>query len=197
MLAGFDGLKGDPLKPEVRTFQTETEAREDADPFKGFDVSELQSRFTAIKKTIADQEANAEIRAQQARQQWLVEQRMDVVFPNPEEKAKALFSKITDAVNSGQEKVEIGRWDADILEDRGRKIDGQVTDAMIERQSEKMTPISEGWEKDLLGEPKAVYELWRDYLKTKGIKLFASIDNPYDKTGKAPGTLIFHLAGWA
>ena len=94
-----------------------------------------------------------------------------------EEKKIQLAAKvIRRAIDSGRTEMLVYRFPNQLCTDHGRAINQR----------------GPGWEKNLTGTPKEVYQLWYDYLRPRGYKIkFEIIDWPGGLPGDVGVTLVW------
>lgn len=113
--------------------------------------------------------------AAEAEKRALIERLSKPSSLSEEEKIQLAATVIQRAVRNGLSEVQIYRFPNSLCTDRGRAIN--------QRES--------GWEKTLTGIPYEIYQLWSDYLKSRGYRiLYQIIDFP----GGMPGDISIVLS---
>ncbi|HVT26985.1 MAG TPA: hypothetical protein VHE81_03095 [Lacipirellulaceae bacterium] len=124
----------------------------------------------ALKETErADQYARLAAAAE-AEKQALIERLSRPSGKSEEEKIQLASTIIQRAVRNGLTEVQVYRFPNSLCTDNGRAINQQEA----------------GWENTLMGIPKEIFELWREYLKPRGYRIgYQIIDYP----GGIPGDI--------
>jgi hypothetical protein len=108
--------------------------------------------------------------AAEAEKQALIERLSRPSGKSEEEKIKLASTIIQRAVRNGLTEVQVYRFPNSLCTDNGRAINQQEA----------------GWENTLMGIPKEIFELWREYLKPRGYRIgYQIIDYP----GGIPGDI--------
>jgi hypothetical protein len=117
----------------------------------------------------ADQYARLAATAE-AEKQALIERLSRPSGKSEEEKIQLASTIIQRAVRNGLTEVQVYRFPNSLCTDSGR--------AIIQQEA--------GWENTLMGIPKEIFELWREYLKPRGYRIgYQIIDYP----GGIPGDI--------
>jgi len=139
-------------------------------------AKEIQKQAAIKEAEKADKEARAAAAAE-AEKKALIERLGKPSGLSEDEKVKLASSVIQRAVRNGLTEVQVYRFPNMLCTDKGRAIN-------------QMEP---GWEKTLTGIPKEIYQLWSDYLKSRGYRIrYQVIDFP----GGVPGDIGITIS-WA
>jgi hypothetical protein len=145
-------------------------------------IDDLIPNATQIRKEAALKEAEkAEeyvrlAAAAEAEKRALIERLSKPSGKSEEEKIKLASTVIQRAVRNGLTEVLVYRFPNTLCTDKGRAIN----------QMEK------GWENTLTGIPKEIFQLWTDYLKSRGYRIaYQIIEFP----GGIPGDIGITIAG--
>lgn len=137
-------------------------------------AKEIQ-RQAAIADAEKAEQYVQKLAAAEAEKRALIERLSKPSGLSEEEKIQLASTVIQRAVRNGLSEVQIYRFSSSLCTDRGRAI-GQR---------------EPGWEKTLTGVPRAIHQLWSDYLKPRGYRiLFQVIDFP----GGLPGDISIVLS---
>jgi hypothetical protein len=132
-------------------------------------AKEIQKQAAIKEAEKADKEARASVAAE-AEKRALIERLAQPSGLSEDEKVKLASSVIQRAVRNGLTEVQVYRFPNALCTDKGRAIN-------------QMEP---GWEKTLTGIPKEIFQLWTDYLKSRGYRIrYQVIDFP----GGVPGDI--------
>ncbi|MBR0693334.1 hypothetical protein [Bradyrhizobium lablabi] len=139
-------------------------------------IDDLIPNASVIQKEAALKEAEKadeyarRAAAAEAEKRALIERLSKPSGLTEEEKVKLASTVIQRAVRNGLTEVQVYRFPNTLCTDKGRAIN-------------QMEP---GWEKTLTGIPKEIYQLWADYLKSRGYRIrYQIIDFP----GGVPGDI--------
>jgi hypothetical protein len=139
-------------------------------------AKEIQKQAAIKEAEKADQLARAAAAAD-AEKRALIEKLSKPSGLSEEEKIKLASTVIQRAVRNGMTEVQVYRFPNLLCTDRGRAINQQEP----------------GWEKTLTGIPKEIFQLWSDYLKSRGYRIrYQVIDFP----GGMPGDIGITIS-WA
>src|SRR3954454_20084753 len=130
----------------------------------------------ALKEAEKAEEHARRLAAAEAEKRLMIEKLSQPSGLSEEEKVKLASTVIQRAVRNGLSEVQVYRFPNSLCTDHGRAIN----------QMEK------GWEKTLNGIAKEIYQLWGDYLQSRGYRIrYQIIDYP----GGVPGDISIVL-GW-
>jgi hypothetical protein len=129
----------------------------------------------AVKEVEKTEEHAQRLAAAEAEKRALIERLSKPSGLSEDEKVKLAATVIQRAVRNGLSEVQVYRFPHSLCTDHGRAINQQEP----------------GWEKTLQGIPLEIFQLWSDYLKSRGYHIkFQIVDFP----GGMPGDISIVLA---
>jgi hypothetical protein len=137
-------------------------------------AKEIQ-RQAAIADAEKAEQYVQKLAAAEAEKRTLIERLSKPSGLSEEEKIQLAAIVIQRAVRNGLSEVQVHRFPNSLCTDRGHAINQREP----------------GWEKTLTGTPREIYQLWSDYLKSRGYRiLYQIIDFP----GGMPGDISIVLS---
>ncbi|MFV0384836.1 hypothetical protein [Paracoccus sp. (in: a-proteobacteria)] len=120
-------------------------------------VKELKEYFAQIEMEKAKSAVVAASKAEQDRQALI--KRLQSDDPIPEKAIEGFLHRLKSAALKGQEEIMVARFPHELCTDLGRAIN----------QAE------DGWWNTLTGQPRHIYDIWREHLQPLGYHLKAQI----------------------
>src|SRR3954447_512228 len=144
-------------------------------------IDNLIPNATQIRKEAALKEAEKADQyarlaaAAEAEKRALIERLTKPSGKSEEEKIELASTIIQRAVRNGLTEVQVYRFPNTLCTDKGRAIN----------------QLEKGWENTLTGIPKEIFQLWTDYLKSRGYRIsYQIIDFP----GGMPGDISITIS---
>lgn len=145
-------------------------------------IDDLLPRASDIKKQAAMKDAEKteehaqRLTAAEAEKRALIEKLSKPSGLSEDEKVRLAATVIQRAVRNGLSEVQVYRFPNSLCTDHGRAINQQEPD----------------WPRTLQGIPLEIFQLWSDYLKPRGYRIYYQI---VDFPGGVPGDISITL-GW-
>jgi hypothetical protein len=136
-------------------------------------VKDLQSYMADVDAARASKAMSAMDQAAKARKEMIAELMKPIELSS--ERRDALIHRIKSAAARGETELMILRFPVELTTDHGRAINNN----------------EDTWPESLLGRPRQVHDIWKEYLQPAGYKLKAMI---VDWPGGLPGEIGMYLA---